>query len=325
MQITYFTTLTLKHLVDITEFETQEVKQVRRWQLLQLGALVPLIRLIADRPRPVQAEKVVAVLQPNTSAAVTSGPGAPPRAAAMFPVPSSPSTVSMGSRDTIATAAAACVRYLALCPEFVPSLQDAQTMALFVSGLSTANDEQSAYLCGVLWEISADLEIADAVAQAGATPLLLKTIEQLLPSLTGKKGRRPKAASKAAAAAGGDKKKKKGGAVPPVSFAEAAVCNAAGALHHLTFLDTVKCQVAALRGVPLLLKLLTIRNPRTYENAVGALWNCGLEPGNSEAMMDAGAPTYLVKPVPDRWIASELNALLPAKTPPLAAPPTGPL
>ena len=45
------------------------------------------------------------------------------------------------------------------------------------------------------------------------------------------------------AAAAGQKKVKDEGP-PPLNLAEVAVCNAAGALHHLTFIDEAKVQVS---------------------------------------------------------------------------------
>ncbi len=40
-----------------------------------------------------------------------------------------------------------------------------------------------------------------------------------------------------------DKRAERSKPPPPVNFPDVAVCNAAGALHHMTFLDEAKAQV----------------------------------------------------------------------------------
>lgn len=53
------------------------------------------------------------------------------------------------------------------------------------------------------------------------------------------------ASSKKKAATENKKEKKEDTAMGPPNFFDMAVCNAAGALHHLTFLDEAKLQVLA--------------------------------------------------------------------------------
>lgn len=86
-----------------------------------------------------------------------------------------------------------------------------------------------------------------------------------------------------------EKKRSAEAAAPePPCFPDIAVCNAAGALHHLTFLDTGKQQFVANGGAPILTACLKVANPQTYENATGALWNVGLDVRNNLMLMVSG-------------------------------------
>lgn len=48
----------------------------------------------------------------------------------------------------------------------------------FVDALLVANAEQAAYICGVLWEVTAEAEVAAAVQAADAVPALLHVISK---------------------------------------------------------------------------------------------------------------------------------------------------
>ena len=45
----------------------------------------------------------------------------------------------------------------------------------------SANDEQAAYLCGVLWEVCAEKDVAAAVVACGGVPIMLHTASRFLP------------------------------------------------------------------------------------------------------------------------------------------------
>jgi hypothetical protein len=79
-------------------------------------------------------------------------------------------------------------------------------------------------------------------------------------------------------------------------------CGAAGALHHLSFLDDAKQQLGQSSQLRLLVELLLRgkADSQTYDNLVGCLWNVGLLAGNGPRLAAAGAPAHLVRPVPDR-------------------------
>lgn len=103
---------------------------------------------------------------------------------------------------------------------------------------------------------------------------------------------------------GKDDGKKKAAAEPvklPINWSEVAVLNASGALHLLSFDDSVKAEISRAGGIPLLLKLMTSRNMQIYENCVGALWNTGLDINNQQALKKAKAYDFLVQPVPECW------------------------
>lgn len=64
----------------------------------------------------------------------------------------------------------------------MPSLHAAGSGSIteFVQALLVANEEQSAYICGVLWEVTAEHEVASTIMQAGAIPALLHVISKNL-------------------------------------------------------------------------------------------------------------------------------------------------
>ena len=55
-------------------------------------------------------------------------------------------------------------------------------------------------------------------------------------------------------------------------------------------------------GLAILAAATRVGNPQTYENSVGALWNCGLDLNNVEAMAASAVPEYLAVPVPQGWL-----------------------
>jgi hypothetical protein len=79
------------------------------------------------------------------------------------------------------------------------------------------------------------------VVDAGGVRALLHTISV---NLSGTKGRsKAKKKPKEGGSSSEPKKSEKAVAAPPPSYPDIAVCNAAGTLNHLTFLDEAKLQV----------------------------------------------------------------------------------
>mmetsp|Transcript_20281 Transcript_20281/g.44396 ORF Transcript_20281/g.44396 Transcript_20281/m.44396 type:complete len:159 (-) Transcript_20281:282-758(-) len=98
-------------------------------------------------------------------------------------------------------------------------------------------------------------------------------------------------------------KKKKGAALPPV--VDLAIQNAAGALHHLSFLEsTIRLMVEA-RAIHPLVGLLESRNLETFRHATGVLYNIALDPDNYQELVDCRAPAYLTRPLHNRWLISK--------------------
>ncbi|KAJ9506569.1 hypothetical protein QJQ45_019065 [Haematococcus lacustris] len=213
-----------------------------------------------------------------------------------------------GRKDHTATQAAACLRFLALCPQFTQHLLESGSLAKLVAALRNASSEQAAFIAGILWEITADAHVAQLVLEADGVSALLHVISTNLGQSKGKRKARPKKAKSTPASASTPAKESKpdkpeAAALP--FYPEIAVCNAAGALHHLTFLDQAKQQVGQLGAQILALCLKSAqkaRSPQTFENATGALWNCGLDAGASARLVEAGVPGYLAKPVPAHWV-----------------------
>jgi hypothetical protein len=61
-------------------------------------------------------------------------------------------------------------------------------------------------------------------------------------------------------------------------------------------------QICKFGGAVILAACLKAANTQTFENATGALWNCGLDAANSAVLAASGVPSYLSKPVPEHWI-----------------------
>ncbi|KAG2433810.1 hypothetical protein HXX76_008167 [Chlamydomonas incerta] len=293
---------TLRLLLDNVEGEAPEVRQLRRIAVLQMGAVAPLAAMVAYTPRlPPPA------LMPAPPPVVTKKKSAASKKKKEGETP-------LGAKDAAATVAAACLRYLSLVPEFVEQFMRTGTLSEVIEGLPVCGEEQAAYLTGILWEASAEAAVAEAAVAAGAVPALLHVCSR---HLAGCRTGKPKAAAKkddkkdgkagAGKKDGKDGKGGKGGSgsgagTDPPNYADMAVCNAAGALQHLTFLDAAKQQVALRGGVPILTACLKVSNPQTYENSAGALWNVGLDVRNNLVLQAAGAPEFLAHPVPNSWL-----------------------
>ncbi|GFH27258.1 uncharacterized protein HaLaN_25554 [Haematococcus lacustris] len=196
-----------------------------------------------------------------------------------------------------------------LCP--APAwFSESGSLAKLVAALRNASSEQAAFIAGILWEITADANVAQLVLEAEGVSALLHVISTNLGQSKGKRKARPKKAKSTPASASTPAKESKpdkpeAAALP--FYPEIAVCNAAGALHHLTFLDQAKQQVGQLGAQILALCLKSAqkaRSPQTFENATGALWNCGLDAVASARLVEAGVPGYLAKPVPAHWVVA---------------------
>lgn len=68
-------------------------------------------------------------------------------------------------------------------------------------------------------------------------------------------------------------------------------------------------QLVQLGGAPILVACLKLGNVQTYENAVGALWNAGLDLTNTQSMRSSGAPGFLSQPVPEGWLLDNMALL----------------
>lgn len=96
----------------------------------------------------------------------------------------------------------------------------------------------------------------------------------------------------------------------PTAGSHATNCRVCpGALHHLSFDDTCKQQVAASPHLAVLARLAGGGSTgQTYDNAVGVLWNVSLMAGCQAALAAAGAPAHLMQPLPPRWITAPAAA-----------------
>eukprot|EP00798_Chlamydomonas_sp_ICE-L_P025468 gene25468-11127_t len=250
--------LAIKSLIENTVGENPETKHLRRMALIELGIIPVLVGLVSYMPR-MPPPAIVPAPPPVISKKSAKASKKSKTSSSGYP---------QGRKDAIATVAAACLRFLALCPEFVDGLLGSGSLQPFVSALHSSNAEQSAYICGILWEVCAEENVATAVEECGAVPALLHVASKyLLEAAVKKAGKKAKSDKK------DDKKKKEISSnepPPPPNYSEIAVCNATGALHHLSFLDQAKL--------------------KTFENATGSLWNVGLDSNNTWALREAGAP-----------------------------------
>ncbi|KAG2484368.1 hypothetical protein HYH03_016784 [Edaphochlamys debaryana] len=288
---------TLKQLLENVEGEPPEVRQLRRIAALQAGAVAPLAAMVAYTPRMPPPSLVPA---PPPPMAKKKGKAGKAKAKS--------SETPLGAKDAAATAAAACLRFLSLVPEFVEEFMRTGTLPALVQGLLTCGEEQAAFLTGILWEATAEAAVAEQAAAAGGVGALLHVVSKNLAGCKSGKARlakkgddKGKGAPKDAKDAKAREARKKALA-EATNFADAAVCNATGALQHLTFQDGAKQEVALSGGVPILTACLRVSNPQTYENASGALWNVGLDVRNNLVLQAAGAPDFLARPVPDSWL-----------------------
>ncbi|EFJ45247.1 hypothetical protein VOLCADRAFT_94450 [Volvox carteri f. nagariensis] len=331
---------TLKLLLENVEGEVPEIRQARRAAVLQLGAVAPLAAMVASAPRLpppalMPAPPPVMTKKKGKDARKHARKGETPLGArdAAATVASAclrylslvPEFVDEFMRKNTAARALHSLVVRLSHPPCLSFFTGTGTLPGIIRGLHTCGEEQAAFLTGILWETTAEAHVAEAAVAAGAVVALLHVISK---NLAGCKIGKARKSSKAAK--GGDKKdgrgsratspkrdgkdgkdgkggkggkgKGSGPAGEPVNFPDAAVCNATGALQHLTFLDDAKHQVALHGGVPILSAALKISNPQTYENASGALWNVGLDVRNSLMLQAAGAPTFLARPVPPTWL-----------------------
>jgi len=288
----------LRSLVENVQGELGDAKTGRRAALIAAGAVPKLVEAVAYVPRLPLPPQVPA----NPPAGIgkkgkSSKPGSKKKGAAGDARPPA------GRKDSIATHCAAILRFLALCPGFVEELLACGSLPTLVGCLLTASEECCAYVAGILWEMSADQGVARTLVEAGAVRALLHTVSVHLAGAKAKGKGSGKSASKAKDGASSKSKDSKAAEPPPAPvYADIAVCNATGALHHLSFLDAAKAQIAGLGGAPILAACLKAANMQTYENASGALWNCGLDPAGSAALLAAGVPRFLATPVPQHWI-----------------------
>lgn len=288
LQIQLICATTLKTLIENVQGDNSEVKQARRVALVNIGLVPWLSQLISctpSMPKPIQYPA------PYPQGKGTTG-GGKGKSDKIFP---------QGKRQAIATASAACLRFLALCPGFVDQLLGSGCLQGLIDALVTSSDSQAAYLCGILWEICSDASVALQVLKCGAVPALLHVLSKNLAGALPKKGSK-KGAKKATNA---PVVKKADSNDPVINYNELAVCNASGALHHLSFLDEAKVEIADPKngGSAMLIACLRCQEI-TYENASGTLWNLGTDVASAELMKESQAPDYLAQPVPFTWLTN---------------------
>ncbi|MEW5297571.1 MAG: hypothetical protein WDW38_006743 [Sanguina aurantia] len=291
----------LKSLVQNVEGDAPDVRQLRRLHAVQLGVVPGLVSLVAYAPRlpdPPVVPACINVLFPGVGGKRSGKKKSASKGAGEVP---------LGQKDIIATVAAACLRCLALVPEFVDHLMGCGGLPALAHCLLSANEEQAAHLTGVLWELAAEPEVSHAVVACHSVTLLLHVIARSISSVPSRRRARAKAGVKPQAKGARPPRGEQGEALRPINFHDVAVCNATGALHHLTFDDAAKAQVGAVPGgCAILAECLKAGNPQTYENAVGALWNVGLDAANAEALLHAQAPSFVTHPVPAAWMTQRV-------------------
>eukprot|EP00878_Enallax_costatus_P027494 GHUV01029612.1.p1 GENE.GHUV01029612.1~~GHUV01029612.1.p1 ORF type:complete len:238 (+),score=87.35 GHUV01029612.1:886-1599(+) len=228
----------------------------------------------------------------------------------------------------------ACLRFMALAPGAADVLAgDPHVATQLMQLLNRGGPGVRAFVSGIAWELAASHTAAEQLLGAGAVPALLTVLQQTAVSVgkgkkkgskkgskgdgnaSSKKGRdsEGKGVGKGAKGQPGSAAAGKGGVGAPGSqpaavlmsdpeaAAAVALCNATGALHHLTFLDEAKQELGSKPdGLKLLVLLLSKADGQTYDNVVGCLWNVGLLEGNQEKLAAAGAPAHLVRPIPKR-------------------------
>lgn len=197
------------------------------------------------------------------------------------------------------TASSACLRFLALSPGFIPAVLEADLLPVMSQILTEAKDEPRSFICGALWDIAADPEAASALAQCGGVQALMAVVSDTSKSMLGKTKKRPEAKLAPLSA--------KRGVLPPPPPpdppAVVALCNATGALLHMSFLDEVKKELGEDQAsLNMLVNLLKSTHLTVYDNVVGTLWNLAMDPANQQALKSAHAPKYLISPVPSRWL-----------------------
>ncbi|WIA22456.1 hypothetical protein OEZ85_004754 [Tetradesmus obliquus] len=234
-----------------------------------------------------------------------------------------------GASGPLLLSAAACLRFMALAPGAAEVLAgDPAVARQLLQLLSRGGDGVRAFVSGITWELAAAPLPAQQLLEAGAVPALLGVVQATAAAAgarSGKKGSKGKkkgdssskdgAAGKAGQQKEGSKEAAAGkapeaGSQPasellqdPAAAAAVALCNATGALHHLSFIDEAKQQLGQSPQLRLLVELLLRgkADSQTYDNLVGCLWNVGLLAENGPRLAAAGAPAHIVHPVPARW------------------------
>ncbi|KAF6262404.1 hypothetical protein COO60DRAFT_624366 [Scenedesmus sp. NREL 46B-D3] len=279
----------LQALLEPSEYETEPAKQARRQACLASGAVATLLGQLAG----------------------ASGP--------------------------LLLSAAACLRFMALAPGAAGVLAgDPAVARQLLQLLSRGGDGVRAFVGGLTWELAAAPRPAQQLLEAGAVPALLGVVQATAAAAGrrcskqggkgtqngtdgsskaggaagAKAGQQQRGGSAGKAAAGAAGKAAEAGSQPasallqdPAAAAAVALCNATGALHHLSFLDEAKQQLGQSPQLRLLVDLLLRGKAggQTYDNLVGCLWNVGLLADNGPRLAAAGAPAHLARPVPARW------------------------
>ncbi|WIA42913.1 hypothetical protein OEZ86_008827 [Tetradesmus obliquus] len=234
-----------------------------------------------------------------------------------------------GASGPLLLSAAACLRFMALAPGAAEVLAgDPAVARQLLQLLSRGGDGVRAFVSGITWELAAAPLPAQQLLEAGAVPVLLGVVQATAAAAGAKSGKEGSKGKKkgdssskdgAAGKAGQQKEGSKGAAAgkapeagrqpasellqDPAAAAAVALCNATGALHHLSFIDEAKQQLGQSPQLRLLVELLLRgkADSQTYDNLVGCLWNVGLLAENGPRLAAAGAPAHLVHPVPARW------------------------
>eukprot|EP00803_Ostreobium_quekettii_P008986 evm.model.scf_536.4 EVM.evm.TU.scf_536.4 scf_536:68551-69853(+) len=157
-------------------------------------------------------------------------------------------------------------------------LLEGDLLAKLVDVFSYVEMEHKAQLCGALFRLSGDPEVAPAMLKSG----VIRAVAGL--------------ARLAAKEMGGKGKK---GNVSLPEFLSKAVAGATGVLRNLILDDEVKAEVGRLDVIQPLASLLKAKNPKILENVGRILWNAALEPRNKEQLAQGSVPTYIVQPLPE--------------------------
>ena len=165
LQVQLLSANNIKALVENVVGDNPEVKQSRRVTLIKLGLVPWLFNFISTAPSMPKPSEYPAPPPLGKSGTSKSKGG--------------DKSYPLGRRQAIATACAACLRFLALAPGFVEQvLLSGNDLQGFVDALLTASDVQAAYISGTLWEICSDATVAGHVLKCGAVPRLLHVLSK---------------------------------------------------------------------------------------------------------------------------------------------------